>query len=232
MLSRPGPPEGGWMARLEEARRSAPALPQRRSESTAPPPSMDTPPPLPEKPAHRLVARLESSAPHRPPAPETPPVEEIASAQIAVAPVVPVVPRRGWRDALWVTLLVGLVTAGIVAAYLSATEAPVPEARVDPELEAKRARAGRARQALERGLALTLEGPAKATAAIQAYEEALALAPELAAAERGLAIALTAKGDKAAAAEHYRRYLELKPDAKDAAEVRSILKAFEARRRR
>lgn len=219
------------MARLEEARRSAPTLPQRRTESVAPPTSPDTPPPLPEKPAHRLVARLESSAP-RSPTPAPPRIEEIASAHIPVAEVEAAVPRRGWRDAVWVTLLVGLVAGGIAAAYLSASEAPVTETRVNPELEAQRARAAKARQALERGLALTLEGPAKAGAAIRAYREALSLAPELAAAERGLAIALTAKGDKAAAAQHYRRYLELSPDAKDAPEVRRILSQFEASLRR
>lgn len=219
------PPEGGWMARLEEARKAAPALPTAEAE---PPPLPDTPPPLPEKPAHLLVAQL-ASAPSKPTPSSSPAaLEEVSSAEIEVAPVeASAAPRRIWRDAVWIGLLVALVGAGLVAAYTSATEAPPPEVAVDPALAAKRARLAEARAALEEGHRLNMQGPQNAKAAIKAYRRALELAPDLASAERGLAIALTAQGARADAVQHYRRYLDLQPEADDADEIRAMLRKYE-----
>lgn len=218
-------PGGTWLERLEAVRRGAGALP--------PKPPSDVPPPLPAAPAHRLVSSLASTPPPSAPAFGTADVlDEISSAKIEMpAPVAPA-PRHHWREAVWGLLLVVLVAVGLTAAYFWAQEAEAPVAEVDPALSAERARLAKARSALEEGHQHNLEGVEAADAAIAAYERALAVAPELGGAERGLAIAYTKKGDKKSAVAHYRRYLELEPDAKDAAEVRKIIRSYEKRRGR
>jgi tetratricopeptide (TPR) repeat protein len=176
------------------------------------------------------VTQLESKPPASPEPPAEEGWDEIASAEIDVAPApAPRRERHVIRDAIWVTMLVLAASGGLAAAYFSAETEPAPSAEVDPELAERRARLARARSALEEGHRLALEGASGADAAIAAYRRALEAAPELSAAERGLAIAFSAKGDTAEAVTHYRRYLELEPDAKDAAEVREIIEAWEKR---
>lgn len=227
------------MARLEEARRSAPALPRRKSAAVPTPPPIPSPvaapPPLPKPPAHRLVAQLEAQktdkSPPRP-SPAVPVVEEISTARIEVSTETAPPPQRGWRDAVWASLLVLLVLVGLGVAYFRANESPVSQATVNPALAEKKAKLSRARDALEEGHRWALQGPRQADKAISAYKRALVEAPDLAAAERGLAIAYTAKGKKGRAVKHYRRYLELDPEAKDADEVRKILRAWASSRSR
>ena len=188
------------------------------------------PPPLPAKPAHRLVAQLEASRPTAPVSP-APALDEISTARVEV-PVSPSsAPRRRWvRDVAWLSVVVVAGLGALTFAYRSADTASIPEPALDPRLEAKRARAARARTALEEGHRLALKGAGHADAAIEAYRRALAEEPELAAAERGWAIVLVSQGRKAEAVKHYRRYLALKPDARDAADVRSIIDEWEKSR--
>ena len=223
-----GDPSGGlgWLARLEAARKSTPGLPVDKGP-VAPPPlpkAPDGPPPLPTKPAHRLLSRLDD-APRPPPRPSlaTGDLDDLSSVDVAPPPPPAAPPRRRWWwDVAWVTLLGALLVGGVVGAWFWAREEPVAPVTVDPALAAKRARAAEIRSALEEGLArLQADEPA---AAARAYRRALALEPDLASAERGLAIALAALGRQKQASRHYRRYLSLEPDAKDAAEVRRILR--------
>ncbi len=232
----------GWMARLEAARMlSGPeAEAQAKAEAlhsglkaapapgfkATPAPRPPTPPPLPSKPAHLLVAQLQqedSSQGHAPAGPSDP-VDEISSVKIDV-PESLTEPKKRISDKVIIGVLSVLVLAGIGYVYSNAQKAPAPKVEIDPALKAEAEAKRSAIAALDKGHKLVLQ-EGKTEEAIKAYQEALKFDPKLAAAERGLAIALTKKKANAKAAKHYQKYLELAPDAADAKEVREIIKRY------
>lgn len=190
-----------------------------------------------KKPAHLLVAQLQKDEAARRKV-ESEQLQQlftredpdaISSMQIEVPKEVK---KKRIPDWVVMSLLAVLVLGGIYGAYRVVQKEPAPEAKVDPKLKAAAERKKQAVQQLEEGHRLAMQGKESADAAIAAYQKALTLEPSLAKAERGLAIAYTHKEDKAAAVKHYKKYLELDPKAKDAAEVREIIRSYEKKARR
>lgn len=242
----------GWMARLEAAKVAAQEAsgPVARPRGQPPPLKRNaTPPPLKKsngngnggsahQPAHLLVAQIEAEERRRQHEEqarlqqlfEGDPQDEIAQVEVDLPEETP--KRRPIPNWVVATLLVVLVTAGVAVVYSMATKKPAPVAEVDPELLAERQRRTEAMAALEKGHMEALKGETGADAAIAAYKKALELEPTLAAAVRGIAIAHASKKEDARAVRHYRRYLKMKPDAKDAADVRDIIKKYEKSHRK
>lgn len=236
----------GWMARLEAARMVASNSGGVETQPTAPKssPPPPGPPPLKKskkkkkedlsnKPAHLLVAELESEETRRRTEEAarieqlftTENADEISSVQVEV----PVEARTKKKIPDWVigVVILAVVAVGGYFAYNSVKKAPEVKAEVNPELKKNLEKRKKAVAALEQGHTKLLEGEKGAKEAIELYKKALELEPTLASAERGLGSAYAALHDKAKAAEHYRRYLELKPKAKDAADVRAIVEKYE-----
>lgn len=170
-----------------------------------------------------MLRELEAKSPGRP---HVAPAPTVANAKVQVRRAKA---RRGPSDRFIAALLVLLVLAGIGWAYLRAPVTQV-EPLLDQDAVTAAAQKRTAMAALERGHALVLKGADKADEAIAAYREALRLDPSLAAAERGLGISFATKQAAKDAVRHYKRYLQLSPDAKDAGEVRRIIREFERRR--
>jgi tetratricopeptide (TPR) repeat protein len=67
----------------------------------------------------------------------------------------------------------------------------------------------------------------KYTDSVAAFERAIEISPDMAAAQRGLASSLVQLDRTRDAVPHYRRYLELRPDADDADEIRQTIEDAE-----
>lgn len=215
------------------------AQPNRSPKGGPPPlPPGGGPPPLPSKakkprPAHLLLAELEARSQRETPSQDLSldmPALEIARARVQ-KPEVPKA-RRGPSDGAIRTVAALIVALGFFAVYWSTQSEPEPEVKVDAALQAEADRRRQAIELLEKGHILAVEGPERADQAIAAYEQALALVPDLASAEKGLAVAFAAKDQDDVAVQHYRRYLELAPAADDADQVKAIIREYERARRR
>ncbi|MCA9553219.1 MAG: hypothetical protein KC933_24495 [Myxococcales bacterium] len=237
----------GWMARLEAAKAVAQSASGPANVASEPPPTPSAPPPTPSAPpplkpalakkgkgletvpAHLLVARLEADEKKRSDAQPNLFAEPTSQDLISHVKVdLPKAPKKKKVPDWVVMLLLGvLVVGGVGAVYSAVKKEPPPKAVVDPALKAAAERRKQAMAALEEGHTFALEGRKGADQAIAAYSKALELEPTLAPAERGIAIAYAAKDDDATAVKHYRRYLELSPDAKDADEVKKIIRRWE-----
>ena len=236
----------GWMQRLEAARMmiSSPGSEPPPSPEPAEAAAPSRPPPLrsssgasapagfDKKPAHLLVAQLEEEEQRRrareaarsSEAAEEP-ADEIARVEIPRPAAAK--PKRRVPDVVIWGLLGALVLGGVGYAYSMAQQEPAPTATVDPKLVEAAERRRAAIVALEEGNGFVAAGKGSADKAIAAYQRALSLEGTLAKAERGLAIAHAAKDDNETAVHHYRRYLDLDPEAKDAEEVREIIRKWE-----
>lgn len=245
----------GWMARLEAARMavapsSQPPAAAPQVNPSKPPPLKSSPPKpaepnLPSKPAHLLVAQLEAEEKKRKEAEQkrieaiveekTP--DEIAKVELDLSTE----PKRKKRipEWVWIGSLLLVVGGGLAYAFMRVKEEPPPVVQVDPKLQEEAEKKKKAVAALELGHAALIEAQAAdaqkdaakakevVDKAIAAYQEALTFNPQLAPAERGLAISYDLKDQKADALTHYKRYLELSPEAKDADDIREVIRRHE-----
>ncbi len=233
----------GWMARLEAARVNTASRDETPTAVAKPPPipakpAAAQPPPLkpkgpPPRPAHLLVAQLEQEEQRRRAEEqsrlqqlfESEPKSEIAAASLDL----PEAPKKKKRvpNSLLFALLAVVVVGGLIAVFMQVQKEPPPKVEIDPALAKQVEDKKKAFEALEQGHTLAQAGKEKAPEALKAYQTALKFAPDLASAERGMAVVYAAQDDDENAVKHYRRYLDLEPKAKDAAEVRKIIKAYE-----
>jgi tetratricopeptide (TPR) repeat protein len=79
-------------------------------------------------------------------------------------------------------------------------------------------------------LALLLRRKGDKTGEVKEYERALAAAPNYTLAHFNLANALVDRGDYDGAIEHYQRYLSLAPNAKDAEQVRQMIRKLQSQK--
>ena len=135
-----------------------------------------------------------------------------------------IAPKKRLPVMVWIGIMTLVVAALVFAAWNLGFKEPPPEsARDHTELETKISLRRKAIKLVNKGHEFAVQGPKKTKAAIDSYQEALKLDPELASAHKGLGSVLLREKKTEQALKHYRRYVELEPEADDAEAVRAIL---------